>query len=102
MVDRTDVEAYLDVERYGVGFPFGSLSVALGLFVFAFPGLSRYHALTVYGKIGVAFLVTIIVSLLVVSGYTFRMVDIDQFVRRKTDIREEHESEQSESDEEEP
>lgn len=101
MVDRTDVAAYFDVERYGLGVPFGSLSVALAIIVFTAPGLTRYHALSVYGKFGVVVLMAASVALFVVSGYTFRMVDIDDFVRRKADIRKEHESDQSESDDEE-
>jgi hypothetical protein len=99
VIDRKQVAKYLDVERYGLGVPFGSFSLALGLSVFTAPGVTQYHSLTVYGKIGVAFLVLNVAAMFMIAGYTFRFVDIDDYVRRKEDIREEHESEQSDSNE---
>lgn len=99
MIDRGRIGEYIDIKRYGLGVPFGSFSLALGLLMFTAPGVTRYHALTVYGKIGVGFLVTVIVALFVVAGYSFSLVDIDDYVRRKEDIQAEYESEQPEETE---
>lgn len=94
MIDRSKIGEYIDIKRYGLGVPFGSFSLGLGLLMFTAPGLTGYHALTVYGKIGVVFLTTVVVALFVVAGYSFNLVDIDDYVRRKEDIQAEYESEQ--------
>jgi putative flippase GtrA len=73
----------IGLDEYGPGLPFSMAVVGLAFMLWAGSGATSFGALTDYGKFGVlvAFLAGMV--LIAAAGYTYREVDIRQYMETR-------------------